>query len=254
MNAYQKYKENRKKIDRLEMDVSDFNKCDDNKTVIIVPFRESNTKTQERTNQLQVFAKHYHSYIPNLEILVVEQSNDKRKFNRGALLNIGFDLAKSSIGNTFIFHDVDLISPKSISPLYCSYAKHPIHIANLWTEKYTFNDFLGGIISFNKKDFQKINGFPNDFWGWGGEDDAMYNRLASSKIPVIKIKGEEKIKGLEHTPQGESKETKNTFKTQGILRDLKTWRKNGLSNLQYKILNVEEFMYPNIQKVKVELK
>jgi hypothetical protein len=254
MNAYQKYKANRKKIDRIETDISVFDKCKDNRTVIIVPFRESNSKTKERTNQLLTFAKHYHNYIPNLEILIIEQSNDKRKFNRGALLNIGFELSKESVGNTFIFHDVDLISPKSISALYCAYPKHPIHIANLWTEKYTFSDFLGGIISFSKKDFQRINGFPNDFWGWGGEDDAMYNRLVSARIPVLKVNGDEKIKGLEHTPQGESKETKNVSKTQGILRDLKSWRKNGLNNLKYDIVSVEYFEYPNIQKVIVEIK
>ena len=109
------------------------------------------------------------------------------------------------------------------------------------------------IISFNKKDFQKINGFPNDFWGWGGEDDAMYNRLVSARVPVIKVNGDEKIKGLEHTPQGESKSTKNVLKAQGILRDLKGWRNNGLNSLKYKILKVEDFEYPNIQKVTVEL-
>ncbi len=253
MNAYQKYKANRKPIERINKNISTFDKCKDNRTVIIVPFRESDVKKQERTKQLFQFAKHYHNYIPNLEILIIEQSNDKRKFNRGALLNIGFDLSKNSVGDTFIFHDVDLISPKSISNLYCTYPEHPIHIANLWTEKYTFRDFLGGIISFNKKDFQKINGFPNDFWGWGGEDDVMYNRLVSAKVPVIKVQGEEKIKGLEHTPQGESKETKNVAKTQGILRDLKTWRKNGLNSLKYDILSVEYFEYPNIQKVIVNI-
>lgn len=24
--------------------------------------------------------------------------------------------------------------------------------------------------------FRKINGFPNAFWGWGGEDDDLWNR------------------------------------------------------------------------------
>jgi len=254
MNAYQRYKQNRRKIERLDVDIKEFKVNDDNRTVIIVPFRESNPKTLERTNQLLQFAKHYHNYISNVEILIIEQSNDKKKFNRGALLNIGFNLSKKSIGNIFIFHDVDLISPNKIANLYSVYPEHPIHIANLWTEKYTFSDFLGGIISFNKKDFQKINGFPNDFWGWGGEDDAMYNRLVSARIPVIKVKGDEKIAGLKHAPQGESNETKNVSKTQGILRDLKFWKKNGLNTLKYNILNIEDFIYPNVQKVLVELK
>ena len=253
MNAYAKYKQNRKKATIKYQDVTTFRPSNNSKVVIIVPFRESNPETKERTKQLFEFAEHYHKFIPNLEILIIEQSNDNKKFNRGALLNIGFDLSKDSPGNVFIFHDVDLLSPSSISNVYSSYPKHPIHIANLWTEKYTFSDFLGGIISFNKKDFIRINGFPNDFWGWGGEDDAMYNRLANLNIPITKITGEEKIKGLEHKHQGDDASTKNIFKAKGILSDLKTWRKNGLNSLKYDIINVEDFEYTNIQKVTVKL-
>lgn len=37
--------------------------------------------------------------------------------------------------------------------------------------------YFGGVVSFNREDFEKINGFPNTFWGWGGEDDEMYSRI-----------------------------------------------------------------------------
>ena len=36
--------------------------------------------------------------------------------------------------------------------------------------------YFGGIVSFNSTDMNAINGFPNTFWGWGGEDDEMQKR------------------------------------------------------------------------------
>lgn len=41
-------------------------------------------------------------------IFIIEQSMDGRKFNRGKLLNAGFDMARNDY-DTFIFHDVDLL-------------------------------------------------------------------------------------------------------------------------------------------------
>lgn len=40
-----------------------------------------------------------------------------------------------------------------------------------------FVRYFGGVVSFSSSDYKRINGFPNSFWGWGGEDDAMQKRL-----------------------------------------------------------------------------
>lgn len=39
-----------------------------------------------------------------------------------------------------------------------------------------YNEFFGGVSGLTVKQFKKINGFPNAFWGWGGEDDDLWNR------------------------------------------------------------------------------
>jgi hypothetical protein len=58
-----------------------------NNAVIVVPFREN--KYQDRTAQLQKFIQHYS--LIGITVLIVTQSDDGRGFNRGALLNIGYD-------------------------------------------------------------------------------------------------------------------------------------------------------------------
>lgn len=61
--------------------------------VVVVPFREQ-LPLQHRGEQLARFLPHMQCFLSVLEIphrvLVVEQSQDGRKFNRGQLLNVGF--------------------------------------------------------------------------------------------------------------------------------------------------------------------
>ena len=39
--------------------------------------------------------------------------------------------------------------------------------------------FLGAALSIHPRLFEAINGYPNSFWGWGGEDDAVVARLSA---------------------------------------------------------------------------
>ncbi len=40
----------------------------------------------------------------------------------------------------------------------------------------TYDTLFGGVEMFTKQHFEKINGFSNVFWGWGAEDDNLYQR------------------------------------------------------------------------------
>lgn len=68
----------------------------------------------------------------NFKLFIIEQSDDGRKFNRGKLLNIGFDLAAKEGFETFVFHDVDLIPSPDLVPHYTQRPEKPVHIARVW--------------------------------------------------------------------------------------------------------------------------
>jgi hypothetical protein len=248
-----KYKKNRTYIEKIEIDISFIKRISKNPIAIIVPYRDN--VLQNRDTQLKEFIDYYHNYVPNVDIYIIEQ-NEGKKFNRGLLLNIGFHIAKT-YGNkeytNYIFHDVDLLSPKELKKIYTHNEIDPIHIASLWTEKYNFSTFLGGIISFSKETYEAINGFPNCFFGWGGEDDAMYNRLATLKIPIWKLSSTKdiQIKGMEHSQSKEDKDEKK----ENILRDLKVWKKEGLNSIEkcYSILEENKIKYHNVLKVTVDI-
>lgn len=49
-----------------------------------------------------------------------------------------------------------------------------IHI--IVSPRLPYNEFFGGVSGLTVKQFKEVNGFPNAFWGWGGEDDDLWNR------------------------------------------------------------------------------
>lgn len=107
-------------------------------------------------------------------------------FNRAKLLNVGYaEALKENNYDCFIFSDVDLI-PMDDRNLYRCF-NNPRHLA-VAMDKFNFhlpyNTFFGGVSSLTKEQYLKINGFSNTFWGWGGEDDDMYNRIVVSGMSI----------------------------------------------------------------------
>jgi hypothetical protein len=254
---YGEYKKSRKFNTHIDFDVKDYKinkEITNNNLVIIVPFREPENKPSIRTEQLKKFIEHYSNFGPDYNpprILIIEQSKDGKGFNRGALLNIGFDIARLSNPDIYIFHDVDLISSEELIPLYYTKPLYPTHIARLWKEKYNFYPFFGGIVSFTEKDFEKSNGFPNNIFGWGLEDSISYNRLVINNIPIITPVSENKnlIKELNAKPTNE----KSSIEAKKILlEDFKTWNKNGINSIKYKQIDFKE-LRDNVYKIKVKI-
>ena len=154
-------------------------KVQNHKLGIIVPYRD-------RPQQLKRFIKHMGEYLTDLDcqIFIIEQSDDK-PFNRGKLLNVGYKFACDSGCDYFVFHDVDML-PEDVD---YSYTDKPLHLATHLQEhdyETTFFDYFGGVTMFNKQDFELINGFSNEYWGWGFEDDDLLIRCLDSNLELDK--------------------------------------------------------------------
>ena len=124
----------------------------------MIPYRN-------RNRDLNYFLEHSYpllkKHLDKLEIIVIEQV-DGKLFNRAATLNIGF---KESGDSTYYFtHDIDLNPTEDTIKQYYKKEVEENHIMGIYT---SYFNTLGGIIKFRKSAFKKINGFANNFWGWG---------------------------------------------------------------------------------------
>lgn len=152
---------------------------------IIVPYRD-------RYPQLVQFKRHISEYFDNsdidYELIIVEQDN-ATAFNRGKLLNIGA-LEAEKLGCTYlVFHDVDML-PVDVD---YSFSEHPTHLASnfISDNKETsvhFDRYFGGVTLFPLNVFKKVNGYSNEYWGWGFEDDDLFNRVIQSNFRTVKHK------------------------------------------------------------------
>tara|TARA_Y100000768_G_scaffold388934_1_gene388926 strand:+ start:15925 stop:16662 length:738 start_codon:yes stop_codon:yes gene_type:complete len=230
MNIFKQYKLYKKSRKILEVKFID-SKPETNKYAIIIPYR--NDEDNVRKKQLEEFINFAKKNFNNTKILIIEQNNKEQKFNRGKLLNVGIKLAKNI--EHYIFHDVDLLPDNNLLKYYSTYPNIPIHIARVWKDKYTAYAFFGGITSISKKQVLNINGFPNNFWGWGGEDDALYNRMATI-VKNIYAPNKGSVIEMKHK-QAEETDKDKINKKQLILNDIKNWKNNGLNNLEFKITN-----------------
>jgi hypothetical protein len=225
-----------------------------NTSVLIVPFRDSGD--QNRGAQLEQFIAHY----KNSNILIVEQSEDGQKFNRGMLLNIGYDYLSRELPNvdTFVVHDVDILMEEDIVDRYYGEdGKDLVHLGRLIKrDKYGSKKddfFLGRVLRISKSKFKQMNGFPNTFYGWGGEDDALIHRIGKTVV----YRPDEPKTGVEMDTANDVYKTKPDERTElnkneQIILDTIQWQIDGVNSLQYVIQEVHAIR-PNVRKLTVQL-
>lgn len=207
------------------------------KLSIIIPYRDR----KEHLNQFVPFINNYlNTHLQNdFNIIIVEQANSN-KFNRGSLINIGFDLEKENC-SYIAPHDVDLL------PEISDYSKpdKPIHLAAYRSQKnyiLEYDSFFGGVNLFLNEDFAKINGFSNYYSGYGAEDDDLYLRC----VLILKVQPDRRFGRYTSLDHGYNYTPEDLRSNQIYYHNLRTnfnydnYLTDGLTSIKYTVVDKKE--------------
>ncbi|KRX24315.1 putative ribosomal RNA methyltransferase NOP2 [Trichinella nelsoni] len=202
---------------------------------VIIPYRD-------RDLHLRTFLLNIHSFLMrqklHYQIFVVEQVANQT-FNRGKLMNVGYVEAQRLFNwSCLVFHDVDLLPENDLNPYWCvDTPRHLSAAVDKFQYKLPYQTIFGGVSALTASQFEVINGFSNNFWGWGGEDDDMYSRVLLGRFSVHRHPGKyARYKMIKH--QQESMNNANACRFNLLKFTNILWRRSGLSNLNYRLLNI----------------
>jgi len=144
---------------------------------ICIPYRN-------RKDHIDKLIPHLSKYLGNVGIdhkFYVGHQVDDKLFNRGAMKNIAAHYAFQEGCDYIAWHDVDMLS-EDRDGFICDYSYpnlNPIHIATKLS-KYNYglgyDQYFGGVVLFTKEQAYQTNGYSNDYWDWGQEDDDLFWR------------------------------------------------------------------------------
>ena len=234
------------------------------KTYIVLPFKDRGGKYKKALDEfINPFIEYINNNLEDYEIFIVEQmggslnntlpkiyehlvtSHDEEFFNLGRTINIGYDIIKDRIkdDDIFIFHPVDLL------PIDVNYLVNK-------TTKLCFKGHSSDVykaMAFKCSDFKDINGFSNNYWGWGWEDTDMLLKLGFKNIiPDTLI---DNYRRLSNDGTGNTDaehyaplyNTNNRFLNETLSNNFEI---SGLNTLSYKLISTEE--YNSINKYIIE--
>ncbi|VDI41411.1 Hypothetical predicted protein [Mytilus galloprovincialis] len=114
------------------------------------------------------------------------------------------------------------------------YNIHPI----LYRQELPFPRIFGGVTSLTVEQFQKVNGFPNRYFGWGGEDDDMWKRIHNAGYKVIRNAREiARYKMIKHGK--DEGNNRNPVRFKMLKYSDKYFKTDGINRLTYKVLKIE---------------
>jgi hypothetical protein len=155
---------------------------------ICIPYRN-------RKEHIEKLIPHLSEYLTKHGIehkFYVGHQVDDKLFNRGGMKNIAAHYAFEDGCDYVAWHDVDMLSEDKDN-LICDYSyptEYPVHIATRLS-KYSYglgyDQYFGGVVLFTKEQAYQTNGYSNDYWDWGQEDDDLFYRCFFENYTTGKI-------------------------------------------------------------------
>jgi hypothetical protein len=140
---------------------------------VCVPYRNRETHLKEF---IPAIGKYLEEQGIDYCIYFGHQVDDKL-FNRGAMKNVAAKYAFEDGCDYIVWHDIDMIPEEGCD--YSFPSETPIHIATNISQmdyKLKYEEYFGGAVIFSKEQVEKTNGYSNDYWDWGMEDDDLFWR------------------------------------------------------------------------------
>jgi hypothetical protein len=155
---------------------------------ICIPYRN-------RKEHIERLIPHLSKYLTSQNIdhkFYVGHQVDDKLFNRGAMKNIAAHYAFNDGCDYIAWHDVDMLvyDKDGVFADYSYPEDNPMHIATKLS-KYNYglgyDQYFGGVVLFTKEQAYQTNGYSNDYWDWGQEDDDLFWRCYFEGLTTGKI-------------------------------------------------------------------
>ncbi|KAK6726800.1 hypothetical protein RB195_004858 [Necator americanus] len=207
------------------------------RVAIVVPYRD-------RESHLRILLHNLHSFLTKQQldyaIVIVEQIANQT-FNRAKLMNVGFaESMKLYPWECFIFHDVDLL-PEDDRNLYScpTIPRHMSVAIDKFDYKLPYKAIFGGISAMTVEQLRSINGFSNRYWGWGGEDDDLADRVSTVGFKIARYPATiARYKMIKHAHETKSNPV-NKCRYKLLAQTKKKWKYDGLNSLKYEVVKLE---------------
>ncbi|XP_032909089.1 beta-1,4-galactosyltransferase 3-like isoform X4 [Catharus ustulatus] len=180
-------------------------------------------------------------------------------FNRAKLLNVGVrEAMKDEEWDCLVLHNINLV-PENDYNLYICDEYYPKHMASAMDKfQYTlpYKSFFGGVSALTPEHYMKINGFPNTYWGDGGENDDIATRIHLAGMKIVRTSPHlGRYQVIDYNEETEIQEPwrrySSSLRPPSRHKTRKTWKTDGMNTLQFRLLSRTK--HPLYTKITVDI-